>query len=192
MKEQVRFLVRSALQRAAERGRIPPLDAGDLRIEVSRSREPRFGDYATNVALVLAGTMRMKPRDLAEIISENLSASPDVLERSEVAGPGFINFFMSPSVWLEVLNRVHAEREAYGRSAPAYGRRVLLEFVSANPTGPLHVGHGRGAAVGDTLGRLLKTCGYDLRTEYYVNDAGNQMKILGRSVLLRFRELLGE
>lgn len=192
MKEVVRTLVRQAIDNAVKKNLIALAVPGDIKIEVSRSKDPRFGDYATNAALTLAGPTGMKPRDLAGIIRDNLVADPTVLAKTEVAGPGFINFFLSPHIWHEVVHVIHREKSRYGCARKAHGSRMLLEFVSANPTGPLHVGHGRGAAVGDTLARLLKTCGHDLQTEYYVNDAGNQMKILGRSLWVRYRQLAGQ
>ncbi len=192
MKEVIRELIRHALQSAIDRQMIVPLDVGSMHIEVSRAKDERFGDYATNAAMTLAGQTGLKPRKLAEIITESLADQKNVVEKAEIAGPGFVNFFLSRGEWDEVLHRIHHEKEEYGRKPSAVQNKVLLEFVSANPTGPLHVGHGRGAAVGDTLARLLKTQDLDLETEYYVNDSGNQMKILGRSVFLRFRELLGE
>jgi arginyl-tRNA synthetase len=192
MKELIRTLVRQAIEHAIDKNRLTLSDPKNIKIEVSRSKDPRFGDYATNAALVLAGLAGMKPRDLAAIIIDNLTADPAVLAKSEIAGPGFINFFLSSRLWHEVLHIIHKEKGGYGCAKKARGPRMLLEFVSANPTGPLHVGHGRGAAVGDTLARLLKTCGHDLQTEYYVNDAGNQMKILGRSLWVRYRQLVGQ
>ncbi len=192
MKEVIRTLVREAIIKADEQGTISLPDAGSASVEVSRSKDPRFGDYATNAALVLASATNSKPRDLAAVIKDNLTKDSRVLAGAEIAGPGFINFFLAPEVWHEVLHTIHREKEGYGCAVKLDGPRALLEFVSANPTGPLHVGHGRGAAVGDTLARLLKTCGYKLETEYYVNDSGNQMKILGRSLLVRYRQLLGE
>ena len=192
MKERIKSIVKEALVACSDQGKITLPDVDAIKIEVSRSKDPRFGDYATNAALVLAKPLRMKPRDLASLIVENLPDNPDVLAGSEVAGPGFINLFLAPAVWEDVLHSVHQEKQAFGQSREIGLPKVLLEFVSANPTGPLHVGHGRGAAVGDTLARLLRACGYDLETEYYVNDAGNQMKILGRSLLLRYREQMGE
>ncbi len=192
MKEVIRGLVREALEQAAAKGTVTLPDIGSLRIEVSRSKDSRFGDYATNTALVLSGTTGMKPRELASIIVDSLPFRPEVLERAEIAGPGFINFFLAFAVWHGVLSDVHGKTGVYGPREGGPRPRVLLEFVSANPTGPLHVGHGRGAAVGDTLARLLRATGYAVETEYYVNDAGNQMKILGRSLYLRFKELLGE
>jgi arginyl-tRNA synthetase len=192
MKEVIRSLVREALSKAAQKGNISLPDPDSVKIEVSRSKDPRFGDYATNVALALAGVTGMKPRDLAAVVTENLPSAPDMLVASEIAGPGFINLSLAPGVWHGILHEIHEKREGYGRSVHADAPPVLLEFVSANPTGPLHVGHGRGAAVGDTLARLLRTCGYSVDTEYYVNDAGNQMRMLGRSLLYRYRQALGQ
>jgi arginyl-tRNA synthetase len=192
MKEVIRTLVRDAVVNADKQGSISLPDAESVKVEVSRSKDPRFGDYATNIALVLAGPAHSKPRDLAAVIKDNLTKDSTVLAGSEIAGPGFINFTLAHEVWHEVLHTIHREKDGYGCAVKGEGPRMLLEFVSANPTGPLHVGHGRGAAVGDTLARLLKTCGYKLETEYYVNDSGNQMKILGRSLLVRYRQLLDE
>jgi arginyl-tRNA synthetase len=192
MKEILRSVLRSAVETAARRNLINVPDPGSLRMEISRSKDDRYGDYATNAALALAGQTGMKPRELAAIIIENLSPQETLIARTEIAGPGFINFFLAEDVWRDVVLAVHREKDQYGCGRQADAPRILLEFVSANPTGPLHVGHGRGAAIGDTLARLLKTCGYAVETEYYVNDSGNQMKILGNSVLHRYRELNGE
>ncbi len=192
MKNLIRRLVWQSILNSGERDLFGLTDVENtVSIEVSRPKDPKFGDYATNAALVMAARARMKPLDLAAMLVEHMPKDPTVLKAAKVAGPGFINFFLADDVWREVLHRIHAERECYGTSPVQEAPRVLIEFVSANPTGPLHVGHGRGAAVGDTLARLLKSCGHNVSTEYYVNDAGNQMKILGRSVLLRFRELDG-
>jgi len=191
MKDTIRQLVREAVETAISKGVLSAQDVDSFVVEVTRAKDPRFGDYATNAALVLAARAGMKPREVAAIIADNLSGG-EVIEKTEVAGPGFINFFLTPKVWRDVLHSIHRARDRFGHADPKNGLKVLIEFVSANPTGPLHVGHGRGAAVGDTLARLLKARGYRIETEYYVNDAGNQMRILGRSVLLRFRELSGE
>lgn len=192
MKEIIRALAREAVAQAVTAGELSVPDMASLTIEVSRTKDPKFGDYATNAALVLAGVAKMKPRDVAACIVKHLARDDRTIERAEIAGPGFINFFMAPGVWHNVLGEIHDKKGSYGCRPEADGPKILLEFVSANPTGPLHVGHGRGAAVGDTLARLLKTCGFDVNTEYYVNDAGNQMRILGRSLLLRYKELMGE
>ncbi|MGC8660090.1 MAG: arginine--tRNA ligase [Desulfomonilaceae bacterium] len=160
-------------------------------VEVSRSKDARFGDYATNVALILSKKLNTKPRDLAGTILNNLHKDESFIESFEIAGPGFINFKISSGFWKHNLCVIHERKDLYGHDISETKPRILIEFVSANPTGPLHVGHGRGAAVGDSLARLLKARGYKVETEYYVNDAGNQMKILGRSLLLRYREILG-
>ncbi len=160
-------------------------------IEVSRSKDARFGDYATNVALILSKVHGLKPRDLARTIADNMNYDAAFVCGVEIAGPGFINFRMSPEFWRSVLIEVHERRKLFGHEETLNKPVALIEFVSANPTGPLHVGHGRGAAVGDTLARLLRTRGHKVETEYYVNDAGNQMKILGRSLLLRYLEMIG-
>lgn len=161
-------------------------------IEVSRSKDPKFGDYATNIALILAKLHGAKPRELAERILVGMPQDTETIEGVEIAGPGFINFTMSFDFWRNILRRIHHRKNMYGCFESVGGPRILIEFVSANPTGPLHVGHGRGAAVGDSLARLLRTRGYSVETEYYVNDAGNQMKILGRSMLLRYWDLVGK
>jgi len=162
------------------------------RIEITRTKDDRFGDYSTNAALIMAKTLGRRPADIAREIVSRLKGISDDIEACEIAGPGFINFFLSSKVWEQALRTIHVQKEDYGRVLRRSDKPILIEFVSANPTGPLHVGHGRGAAIGDSLARLLRTCGYAVDTEYYVNDAGNQMKILGRSVLFRCRELLGE
>ncbi len=192
MKELIRTITRQAIDDAIRMKTIAVEDPDSLRIEVTRTKDEKFGDYATNIALVLAGKIKKKPRDVAAVISDCISVDGGVVQRVEVAGPGFINFFLSDSVQQEILSRIHTETSDYGNAPDREESPVLLEFVSANPTGPLHVGHGRGAAVGDTLARLLKTVGHRVETEYYVNDAGNQMKILGRSVLYRLKELMGQ
>jgi arginyl-tRNA synthetase len=158
---------------------------------VERSRDPRHGDFATGVALGLARAAGRSPRDLAQALVGRLPAHPAVA-RVEVAGPGFINFYLAPDALLGVVDRVLGEGVGYGRSTLGAGRRVQVEFVSANPTGPLHVGHGRGAAYGAAVADLLEAVGFAVHREYYVNDAGRQMDILAASVWLRYLELCGE
>jgi arginyl-tRNA synthetase len=190
MKDNLRLMIRKALDTALERGELllaePP-----TKIEVSRTKDPRFGDYATNLAMTLAGPARKAPKLIAEVLVGLLKAAGAEIKDVQVAGPGFINLFLSDAVWRNTLREIHEKGADFGKVNVGEGKRVLLEFVSANPTGPLHVGHGRGAAVGDTLARLLRACGYDVKTEYYVNDAGNQMRILGRSLLVRYRQRKG-
>ncbi len=160
-------------------------------INIDHARDKSHGDFATNIALVLAKAAHSKPRDLAEKIVTALPAS-DKVEKVEIAGPGFINFFISASASHSVVDDILEAGEAYGRSTVGNGKRVQVEFVSANPTGPLHVGHGRGAAYGATVADLLAAAGFEVHREYYVNDAGRQMDILGTSVWLRYLELAGE
>ena len=160
-------------------------------IELETTREKNHGDYATNVAMVLASKCKMNPRKIAAAIQENLEAG-EIVEKIEIAGPGFINFFIRDGIWPYLLEAVHREGLDYGKVNIGRGRKVQVEFVSANPTGPLHIGHARGAVVGDVIARLLDACGYDVSREYYINDAGNQMNNLGKSVYLRLRELAGE
>jgi arginyl-tRNA synthetase len=189
VKAQIEALVAAAV------ARLPADVLGDaaqsFQPEVERTRDAGHGDFATSAALKLAKAARRRPRDLAELIVAALPDSP-LVARTEIAGPGFINFFLSADACGAMVARVHAEGEAYGRSAQGAGRRVIVEFVSANPTGPLHVGHGRHAAYGATLANLLAAAGYAVHREYYVNDAGRQMEILAASVWLRYLERRGE
>ncbi len=158
---------------------------------VGPPRDKGHGDLASNVALLLAGAAKRKPRDLAEEIrGRMLAAAPDV-ESVEVAGPGFLNVTLTPAFWQGTVAEVLGAGERYGAVDVGQGRKVQVEFVSANPTGPLHIGHGRGAAVGDSLARVLRFTGHDVQTEYYINDAGLQMNLLGASTLARLRQLLG-
>ena len=159
--------------------------------EVERTRSRDHGDYACNIAMVLARQLGMKPRELAEKIRDRLPQSKRV-ERVEIAGPGFLNFFASPHYLRVVVREILAAREDYGRLPPGTREDVLLEYVSANPTGPLHVGHGRGAAYGASLAAVLGAAGHRVHREYYVNDYGRQMDILAVSVWLRYLELAGE
>ena len=165
---------------------------GDFsRIVVEPPRDPSHGDMATNAALVLAKDAGKKPRELAESIAEKLRNEPTV-EKVDVAGPGFINLTLKTHVWGEELRLALSLGRDYGRSDMGKGEKVNVEYVSANPTGPLHVGHGRGAVFGDTLANLLAYTGYDVTREYYINDAGAQVDVLARSAFLRYREALGE
>jgi len=155
-------------------------------------RERKFGDYSANVAMLLSGAAKMKPRDLAEALAVDLRAQADQIGRVEVAGPGFLNVTFAPGFWHGILADVRAAGAAYGASNVGRGQKVQVEYVSANPTGPLHIGHGRGAALGDSLARLLRKTGHAVECEYYINDAGRQMRILGDSVWLRLRQLAGQ
>jgi arginyl-tRNA synthetase len=173
---------------AAESGMGTP----DLsRLVVEPPREEGHGDLAINAAMVLAKEFKSKPRDLAERIAEKLRALPGVV-RVEIAGPGFINVTLDPSVWLGVLTSIVEVGKEYGRADIGKSAPVNVEYVSANPTGPMHVGHGRGAVFGDALASLLAFTGFKVTREYYVNDAGAQVDVLARSAFLRYREALGE
>ena len=161
------------------------------RIVVEPPRDPTHGDMATNAAMVLAKEAGKKPRELAESIAANLRGDAKVTS-VDIAGPGFINLTLKPNVWIEELRLVLAAGSDYGRSEIGRGEKVNVEYVSANPTGPMHVGHGRGAVFGDALANLLSFAGYNVTREYYVNDAGAQVDVLARSAFLRYREALGE
>ena len=178
------------IEKAKEEGVLPAEVRPRFQVEPPKAKE--HGDYATNVALSLAGQAKKNPREIATWFAEELATRKDLFAKVEVAGPGFINFFIAPSYWQKVPAVVEEQGEAYGRVDVGGGRKVQVEFVSANPTGPLHIGHGRGAAVGDTLARILSFANFQVEKEYYVNDVGRQMKILGRSVYLRAKELSGE
>jgi arginyl-tRNA synthetase len=189
VKHDLQRMVEAALAALQRDGALP---AGPLPpVQVERTRDPRHGDYACNVALGLARLAGRKPRELADAILARLPADPRVT-RAEVAGAGFVNFFLAPQALLQVVGAVLDAGPAYGRSDLGRGRRVQVEFVSANPTGPLHVGHGRGAAYGAAVADLLEAVGFAVHREYYVNDAGRQMDILAASVWLRYLELCGE
>ena len=191
MKQQVKALLAAALARLADAGVLPSDAAAQATVQdpqVERTRDPSHGDFSSNAAMVLAKLARSKPRDLAERIVAELPASP-ILARAEVAGPGFINFHLAPGAYLALVPQILTAGHAYGRSQVGAGRRVQVEFVSANPTGPLHVGHGRGAAYGAVVADLLAAVGFEVHREYYVNDAGRQMDILAASVWLRYLEL---
>lgn len=160
-------------------------------IQIERTRAKEHGDYACNIALLLAKSLGKKPRELAEYIVNALPLSEQI-SRIEIAGPGFINFFIQEAAQLAIIRQILSQGEGFGHSMVGAGRKVHIEFVSSNPTGPLHVGHGRGAAYGAAVADLLAAVGFKVHREYYVNDAGRQMDILATSVWLRYLELLGE
>ena len=170
----------------------PLVGSADLsRVVVEPPRDPSHGDMATNAAMVLAKDAGKKPRELADAIAAALRAEP-LVDKVDVAGPGFINLTLKAHVWGEELGVILASGAAYGRSTMGGNEKVNVEYVSANPTGPMHVGHGRGAVFGDALANLLAFAGYDVTREYYINDAGSQVDVLARSAFLRYREALGE
>jgi arginyl-tRNA synthetase len=189
IKDKILEKLKRALVQCGERDllQIPP--GFEVQLEVPRVEA--HGDFATNLALNLAKPNRCSPRDIATSFVEQLGDGDGLFAEVEIAGPGFINLVISPSAWYEVLDEIHRLQRNYGRSDFGRGRYVQVEFVSANPTGPLHVGHGRGAAVGDALASILEATGHRVEREYYINDAGTQIETLGRSVFVRYQQLLG-
>jgi len=185
--------VEEAYRKARESGELSALSQEDGRVHVvvERPSEERHGDFSTNLGMVLAPVEKQPPRKIAEALKRQIGENHPIIARSEVAGPGFLNFFLRLEFLLERLREAAGEGEDFGRVDVGKGRRVQVEFVSANPTGPLHIGHGRGAAVGDILSNILEFTGYLVEKEYYINDSGNQMEALGRSVYLRYRQVTG-
>src|SRR5713226_2574294 len=186
----VRETVLSTLREALEDARA----SGDLKLTtlpplvLDIPKQTAWGDLATTVAMNLSASERRAPREIAEIIAGRLRSHPEILERIEVAPPGYINLTVKRDLWFRVLTEIEAQGQQYGQSTLGLGKRVLLEFVSANPTGPLHMGHGRGAAVGGALVNLLRQVGYEVSTEYYINDAGRQVRLMAASVTAVFKK----
>ncbi|HEX9020116.1 MAG TPA: arginine--tRNA ligase [Nitrospirota bacterium] len=189
MKQTVTEILLQALTRAREKGELK-LETSPA-IALDTPREKSHGDLATTLAMTLARPESKPPRKIAEIIVANIQDEGGVIEKAEIAGPGFINFFLKQDHWKKTLFEIDAEGPQYGLSDIGKGDRVLVEFVSANPTGPLHVGHGRGAALGDALANLLAATGYDVSREFYINDAGRQIRLLALSVYSRYQQALG-
>lgn len=183
-------ILKDAFASARETGALRGEELPPVIIEIPTNAD--FGDYSSNLAMLLAKFERKAPFVIADCLKAHFKDSQGLLREVRVEKPGFINFYINPDFWASQLSRVLADPAAHGRGEWGKGEKILLEFVSANPTGPLHVGHGRGAAVGDALGRILKASGFDVHREYYVNDFGNQMDMLGKSTYLRYLELKGE
>ncbi len=192
MKNRLRTLIGDAVSACIDKRLIEAETVPQIDIEIPK--DTAFGDYASNIAMVLSSRVKGKvaPRRLAEVIAENIRGIEGILERVEVAGPGFMNFFIKEDVWSAMLTDVDKQGDCYGTSDYGKGKKIHIEFVSANPTGPLHIGHARGAVVGDVIANIEEASGFFVFREYYINDAGNQMNNLGKSVLFRYRELLGE
>lgn len=190
MKHILSDIILSAAKKAFDKNKLSSNNFPSFTIE-----EPKLtthGDFSSNFAMVMASIQKMPPRKIAEIISGEIEDAKNIIEKIEIAGPGFINFFINPSAWHSVLQIIYEKDEKFGSCNIGKNRKVQVEFVSANPTGPLHVGHGRGAAVGDSIANILLFCGYDVEREYYINDSGRQINTLGRSVYLRYKELHNE
>ena len=184
LQERFEAVIRAVLDEAGDPGEVPEFT-------LAASRNPAHGDFACNAALLLAKRLSRPPRAIAEAIRARLVAEPGVVARAEVAGPGFVNVWLAEARWQGLLRRVLAEGPAFGHARAGAGERVQVEFVSANPTGPLTLGHGRQAVLGDSLARLLAAAGADVTREYYFNNGGRQMRVLGDSVRARYLEQLG-
>jgi arginyl-tRNA synthetase len=190
MKEFLVDFVRKGLEKCFADG---SLTSGEIpAIVIEKPAHEEHGDFATNVAMLMARNEKKAPRAIAEILVNHLDESGNIFDRIDIAGPGFINFQIKAEFWQNTLKAVAATGDSYGRSRIGAGKKVQVEFVSANPTGPLHIGHGRGAATGDAIASVLSAAGFDVFREYYINDAGNQMNTLGKSIYLRYLELFGQ
>ncbi len=187
MKQKIKNMIYNASKDAYDNGDLPSSDFPE--IEVEEPNAGSHGDFSTNISMVMASIQKMPPRKIADAIIKNINDPDGMLDKTEIAGPGFINFFLNKHSWHPVLQKVHEQDALYGASDIGKGKKIQVEFVSANPTGPLHVGHGRGAAVGDSVANILLFCGYNVEKEYYINDSGRQINTLGRSVFLRYKEL---
>lgn len=185
--EQLRQRLVDAANAAMAAGTLPQGDVPDFAIEVPADRT--HGDYATNMAMVSAKTFRQAPRKIAEIITEHLDLSDTYLDRCEIAGPGFINFFLTPQFNIDVMQDIAKLGKDYGRSDYGKGEKIMVEFVSANPTGPMHMGNARGGALGDCLAAVLDVAGYNVWREFYVNDAGNQIEKFANSLNARYLQI---
>ena len=191
MKKRIELIVSEVLTKLSkEILNNESFDVSNIQFTVERTKDRNHGDFATNVAMVLAKPVKSPPREIAtrfvKCLEEYQFEATDIIQKVEIAGPGFINFFLKQEAHNELVNQIIALDSEYGKSSSGQGQKVLIEFISANPTGPLHVGHGRGAVYGDTLARILRAIGCEVETEYYVNDAGRQMDILAMSVWLRY------
>ncbi len=187
-KEHIIFAIKTAIDKAVGEGTLPKAELPEIQLEVPP--EKSMGDFATNIAMQSAKVMRQNPRKIAEIIAKNLEG--DWLEKTDVAGPGFLNIYLKSNVLFDSFQAIYEKGDEFGKLPPKNAGKIQVEYVSANPTGPLHVGHGRGAAFGSALVNLLRTAGYDVESEYYINDAGNQMDNLAKSVNARYLELFGK
>ncbi len=189
LKDRLAGALREAVQRAIQSGELKIQEVPEISWETPG--EAAFGDLSTTLAFSLAREVRRSPREVASLLLSRLDLPSELIEKVEVAGPSYINFFIAPKFWHSTIPIILDQKEKYGCSEAGLGRRVQVEFVSANPTGPLHIGHGRGAAIGDSLANLLQAVGFSVEREYYINDAGTQIETLGRSVWSRYQEELG-
>ncbi len=189
IRAQLKEILTSCFQTGVKEGTWSPAGEGKFTVEVPKHEGQ--GDFSTNMALVLAGIEKRNPREIATILAEMLKEESDYIQNVDIAGPGFVNIFVQPQKWQKVISYVRRAGDTYGRSKIGGDRRVMVEFVSANPTGPLSVGHGRQAILGDSIARLLEVTGHKVFREYYYNDAGRQMRVLGESTKARYLDLVG-
>lgn len=185
--KQIRKLLTQAMQKAMDAGTLPQAEIPNYAIEIPA--DPKNGDFAANIAMVGARTFRMAPIKIANVIAEQMDCAETCIERCEIAGPGFMNFYLSENWYAHVVDTVRLLGDDYGKTDMGKGKRVLVEFVSANPTGPMHIGNARGGAIGDCLAGVLSAAGYEADREFYVNDAGNQINKFGMSLSLRYQQL---
>ncbi|MEW6620799.1 MAG: arginine--tRNA ligase [bacterium] len=183
-------IIDKAIGRAMTNGRIPGVELESIQLE--SPKRPEYGQLATNIAFVLAKKANLSPYPIAQTIVEFMEKPEELISQVEIAGGGFINFWIAKDRLYKVLKEIEDKNERYGMSDIGQGKKVLIDFVSANPTGPLHIGHGRGAAYGDILGNILSFCGYEVTKEYYINDVGTQMETLGKSLKARYLQLSGQ
>jgi arginyl-tRNA synthetase len=190
MKKSLTELISDAVGRCMDKGLLRSGEVPPLILESPKDKH--HGDYATNIAMVMTAREGKPPKEVARIIMSQLEDEDGIIEKAEIGGPGFINFYLKETLWYSILAEIEREGQDFGKGRIGKDRRVQVEFISANPTGPLHVGHGRGAAIGDALAKILDACGYRVFKEYYINDVGSQMNTLGQSVYLRYLSALGK
>ena len=188
MREIVREILKKTFEKCRDEGLLQTQEIPDFVVEVPKNKD--HGDIAANLAMLLPKTEKKPPRDIAQILVSGIVDDNNIVEKVEIAGPGFINFYLKKNVWHSVLSDIEETGEKYGCSDIGKGEKIMVEFVSANPTGPLHIGYGRGAVVGDVIANILEHTGYDVEREYYINDIGNQMQNLGKAVYVRYQQLL--
>ena len=179
IKKELQTIIKNSLSKCN-------IDFLDTNIIIETPKDNNNGDYSTNIAMMLTKILKKNPIEIANQIKENINS--DILEKVEVAPPGFINFYLTKDRLKKEINTILKEQKDYGKSNIANNQKINIEYVSANPTGTLHIGHGRGATYGDNLSRIMSYCGYDVTREYYINDAGNQMNNLGISIKERYKE----
>jgi arginyl-tRNA synthetase len=191
MKQRLNQLIRRALDAAVHSGTLAAAQPWP-EIDIDIPKNAAHGDFASSIAMVLAKSLKMPPRAIGQAILSHIGNEDGFLAAADMAGPGFLNFRIASRAWIDALRAIHRSGARYGASDMGQGKRIQVEFVSSNPTGPLHIGHGRGAAVGDSIANILAISGYDVQKEYYINDSGRQIQTLGKSVFLRYRQLTGE